>query len=114
MLQGEVACLDMTGASYGDTGLDRSGDRCWGGGRRVFAALLPKIEPRHGHSADRCRRAARCSGWRFFALPILHRLDEINMRAQRVLIARSGASSVLTKDCLRADVSLEFRVRVAA
>src|SRR6218665_1499934 len=50
----------------------------------------------------------------FFALPILHRLDEINMRAQRVLIARSGASSVLTKDCLRADVSLEFRVRVAA
>ena len=49
-----------------------------------------------------------------FSIPMLHRLDEINMRAQRVQVQLSGARSVLTKDFLRVDVSLEFRVRVAA
>ena len=49
-----------------------------------------------------------------FALPFLHRLDEINMRVHQVLVHRSGEHGLLTEDRLRVDASLEFRVRVAA
>lgn len=58
------------------------------------------------------RRVALDGG--FFALPMLHSVDEINMRAHRVLIQRAGEHSLLTEDRLRVDVSMEFRVRVNA
>lgn len=49
-----------------------------------------------------------------FALPFLHRVDDINMRAHRVLVQRGGELSLLTQDRLRVDACVEFRVRVAA
>ena len=48
----------------------------------------------------------------FFALPMLHSVGEINMRAHRVMINRTGTQSLLTEDRLRVDVAMEFRVRV--
>ena len=48
------------------------------------------------------------------ALPILHKVSEVNMRTSKLEIARLGRDSVITKDRLRVDVGAEFYVRVEA
>ena len=46
------------------------------------------------------------------ALPILHQIQKISMRAMAFRIARDGEHSLLTGDRLRADVEMEFELRV--
>jgi flotillin len=46
------------------------------------------------------------------ALPILHRVERMNMRTLRLRIERTGAASLISEDRLRIDVSMEFHVRV--
>jgi flotillin len=46
------------------------------------------------------------------ALPILHRVERINMRTTRLKIERQGAASLISEDRLRVDVAMEFHVRV--
>ena len=47
------------------------------------------------------------------ALPILHQIQKVSMRAMAFRIARDGAHSLLTGDRLRADVEMEFELRVS-
>jgi uncharacterized membrane protein YqiK len=47
-----------------------------------------------------------------FALPILHKISEVNMRTSRLEVARVGDRSMITSDRLRVDVEAEFYVRV--
>ena len=46
------------------------------------------------------------------ALPFLHRVEEINMSALRLDIARGGERSLITADRLRVDAEMEFQLRV--
>ncbi len=46
------------------------------------------------------------------ALPILHRIERINMRTARLRIERAGATALISEDRLRVDVAMEFHVRV--
>ncbi len=46
------------------------------------------------------------------ALPILHRLQKVSMQIVSVEVSRTGREAVLTSDKLRADVVMEFDLRV--
>ena len=46
------------------------------------------------------------------ALPILHHIQKVSMRAMAFRVARDGEHSLLTGDRLRADVEMEFEFRV--
>lgn len=46
------------------------------------------------------------------ALPIVHRISEVNMKTTRLEIERKGERSIITKDRLRVDAAAEFYVRV--
>ena len=46
------------------------------------------------------------------SLPFLHRVEEINMRAMPLEVARTGNKSLMTEDRLRLDVEMEFNLRV--
>lgn len=46
------------------------------------------------------------------SLPFLHKISEVNMKTTRLEIERLGPKSIITKDRLRVDASVEFYVRV--
>lgn len=48
----------------------------------------------------------------FFAYPILHRVEKINLKEQRVLISLTNKENACTKDQIRVDVQLTFFVQV--
>ena len=45
-------------------------------------------------------------------LPILHRLDRMNMRSMRLQAQRAGQQALISEDRLRVDLTMEFHVRV--
>ncbi len=47
-----------------------------------------------------------------FALPILHRLQKVSMQTFTVSVSQTGQDAALTQDKMRADVSMEFELRV--
>lgn len=46
------------------------------------------------------------------ALPFLHRIERVSLRTIRLEVSRRGARALMTEDRLRADIDMEFHVRV--
>jgi len=49
---------------------------------------------------------------RFFAYPIVHRVEKINIKEQRILVSMIREKSVLTQDNIRVNLQLTFFVQV--
>ena len=49
-----------------------------------------------------------------FVLPILHDITEVNMNTLRLEVIRAREKSLITKDRMRVEMTVEFYVRVAA
>lgn len=47
------------------------------------------------------------------ALPILHQVQRVSMQTAAVAVVRQGREAVLTADQMRADIAMEFELRVA-
>lgn len=45
-------------------------------------------------------------------LPVLHELSNVNLKTHKLEVSRKAAEALITKDSLRADVTVEFFVRV--
>jgi flotillin len=48
----------------------------------------------------------------FFAYPLVHRIERINIKEQRVLISLTGDKNVSTQDKIRVDLQLTFLVQI--
>lgn len=48
----------------------------------------------------------------FFAYPLVHRVEKINIKEQRVLISLTGDKNALTQDKIRVDLQLTFFVQI--
>lgn len=49
-----------------------------------------------------------------FALPVVHRLQKVSMQSAAVRVTRKGPDALLTKDQLRADIEMDFELRVSS
>jgi flotillin len=76
--------------------------------QRYFAKATPETAlVRTGFGGQRVVIDGGC-----VALPILHQVQRVSMQAISVTAARSGAAALLTHDQLRADIEMEFELRV--
>jgi flotillin len=76
--------------------------------QRYFAKATPETAfVRTGFGGQRVVIDGGC-----LALPILHQVQRVSMQAISLTVARSGAAALLTHDQLRADLEMEFELRV--
>ena len=78
----------------------------------VFAQFYRKVGPEEAlvRSGQGGLRAATGRG--IFVIPVLHRVDRMDLSVKRIEIHRSGEAGLICKDNIRADIEVAFFVRV--
>ncbi|MEO8166047.1 MAG: flotillin family protein, partial [Betaproteobacteria bacterium] len=78
----------------------------------VFAQFYRKVGPEEAlvRSGQGGLKAATGSG--IFVIPVLHRVDRMDLSVKRIEIHRSGEAGLICKDNIRADIEVAFFVRV--
>ncbi len=78
----------------------------------LFSQFYRKVGPEEAlvRSGQGGLRAATGSG--IFVIPVLHRVDQMDLSVKRIEIARRGEAGLICQDNIRADIEVAFFVRV--
>ncbi len=78
----------------------------------VFSQFYRKVGPQE--ALVRSGRGGLCAatGEGIFVIPVLHRVDQMDLSVKRIEIHRRGEAGLICKDNIRADIEVAFFVRV--
>jgi uncharacterized membrane protein YqiK len=78
----------------------------------VFSQFYRKVGPEE--ALVRSGRGGLCAatGEGIFVIPVLHRVDQMDLSVKRIEIQRRGEAGLICKDNIRADIEVAFFVRV--
>ncbi|MCA9121812.1 MAG: flotillin family protein [Planctomycetaceae bacterium] len=78
----------------------------------VFSQFYRKVGPEEALVRSGKGGLAAATGEGIFVIPVLHRVDQMDLSVKRIEIQRRGEAGLICKDNIRADIEVAFFVRV--
>ncbi|MBC8353038.1 MAG: flotillin family protein [Planctomycetes bacterium] len=78
----------------------------------VFSQFYRKVGPEEALVRSGKGGLCAATGTGIFVIPVLHRVDQMDLSVKRIEIHRSGEAGLICKDNIRADIEVAFFVRV--
>lgn len=78
----------------------------------AFSKFYRKVGPEEAMVRSGVGNLTVATGKGIFVIPVLHRVEQMDLSVKRIEIARKGTSGLICRDNIRADIEVAFFVRV--